>query len=169
MIVSAFERLGLVPAFPVDVALLEKNYLDQSRRCHPDHNAQAGPESLEKALNESASLNEAYAVLANPLRRAEHLLALWGGPDASADKSQPFPFLEQLLEWREEAEDPAARPRLLVCLETERTTLLNQIQQQFSVSGEDASARLIRIKEIRLLLNQLRSVQGLLRELEDSY
>ena len=103
------------------------------------------------------------------MRRAEHLLALWGGPDASADKSQPFPFLEKLWEWREEAEDPAARPRLLVCLETERTTLLNQIQQQFSLSGEDASARLIRIKEIRLLLNQLRSVQGLLRELEDSY
>ncbi len=169
MTVSAFGKLGLVPAFPLDLALLEKNYLDQSRLCHPDQHAQSGPEAHEKALRDSASLNEAYAVLTDPLRRAEHLLDLWGGPDATTDKRQPFPFLEQLLEWREEAEDPAARPRLLVCLETERTNLLNQIQQQFSVSEEDASARLIRIKEIRLLLNQLRSAESLLRELEDSY
>ncbi len=169
MTVSAFERLGIVPAFHIDDALLLKNYLHQSRLCHPDHNAQSGPEALEKALVESTSLNEAYAVLANPLRRAEHLLALWGGPDASTNKSQPMPFLEQMLEWREEAKDPATHPRLRIGLETERTKLLNHIQQQFSGPEEDALARLIRTKEIRLLLNQLRSVEGLLRELEDSY
>jgi molecular chaperone HscB len=169
MFVSAFERLGLPAQYAVDIELLERLYLEKSRLCHPDHNAQSGPETLAQALSDSAALNEAHSVLADPMRRAEHLLALWGGPDASADKRQPPEFLEKMLDWREEAENPAAREMLLNRLEIERSELLKRIFEQFAHPGEVPSDRVVRMKEIRLLLNQLRSVQGLLRELEDSY
>lgn len=117
----------------------------------------------------SAALNEAYGILSDPIRRAEHLMALWGGPDASMDKRLPPEFLEKMLEWREEAENPSSRQILASQLEKENGDLLKQLSDAFARPDKDATSLAVRMKEIRLLLNQLRSMRGLLREIEDSY
>lgn len=169
MIDSAFKRLGIAASYLVDAGELERNYLEKSRLSHPDHHDEAGGLSAEQALRESAALNEAYAIVADPVRRGEHLLALAGGPDAAADKRMPPEFLEAMLEWREEAENPARREDLAKVLESEKNKLLERLQHTFVGLNQDASEASIRIKDIRQLLNQLRSLRGLLRELEESY
>ena len=79
--VTHFERLGLPRRFPLDLAELERNYLARSRDVHPDH---AGNDRA--SLEASAALNEAYAVVRDPFRRADYLLTLAGGPSAAEQK-----------------------------------------------------------------------------------
>src|SRR5262249_6963881 len=80
-----FERLGLPRRFRLDLADLERSYLGHSRLVHPDYVGDAPP-----ALQAAAALNEAYATLRDPFRRAEYLLQLEGGPSATEVK-QPAP------------------------------------------------------------------------------
>src|SRR5262249_62060465 len=53
----------------------------------------------------TAALNEAYATLRHPFRRAEYLLALEGGPTAAEHKEMAPAFLEEMLELRMEIEE----------------------------------------------------------------
>ncbi len=169
MIDSAFERLGIGASFTVDTAELERNYLEKSRLFHPDHQDESDGLTVDQALRASAALNEAYAIVADPIQRGEHLLALAGGPDAAADKRMPPEFLEAMLEWREEAEEPSAHEKLSQVLEVEKSRLLERLGEEFVGLNKDASQKSIRIKEVRQTLNQLRSLRGLLRELAESY
>ena len=105
---DAFERLGLPRRFSVDLAALEQAYLTQSRAVHPDfHTLGTGG---ERAASEAASaaVNEAYTTLKDPFRRAEHLLALLGGPSAADLKEIPPAFLMEMMDLREEIEGATA-------------------------------------------------------------
>jgi len=168
MVPSAFEKLGLPVSFTVDPGELEKRYLELSRHSHPDHYDPESGKTVEESMRESAALNEAHRVLADPIRRAEHLLALWGGPDASTDKSMPAEFLEQMLEWREQAEDMGQAKILIEQLNNRLDDGLKQLGDAFGPVENDAARRVVRMKEIRQRLNQLRSLRGLLREIEES-
>jgi len=76
--VDYFTFFGLPPKLNLDVATLEKDFYELSRRLHPDVNAQAG--SLEQAwsLEQSSLLNDAYRTLRDSIKRTEYLLHLEG-------------------------------------------------------------------------------------------
>src|SRR5437016_4628720 len=95
-----FERLGLPRRFHLDPAALERNYLAKSREVHPDFTGN-DPTSLRA----SAALNEAYATLRDPFRRAEYLLGIEGGPSANEVKQMPAEFLEEMLALRMRIEE----------------------------------------------------------------
>ena len=77
--------------------------------------AQPGPASRLSSAGSSirtagehgtgAALNDAYATLQKPLRRAEYLLGLVGGPSASEYKEMSPAFLDEMLELRMEIEE----------------------------------------------------------------
>src|SRR6476661_5951843 len=99
-----YDRLGLPRRFVVDAGDLERAYLARSRAVHPDYHL-AGPSAdLGASLELSAALNEAYNTLRDPFARAEHLLALEGGPSAGEHRQMPAAFLAEMLEAREEIE-----------------------------------------------------------------
>src|SRR2546421_8092624 len=95
-----FERLGCLRRFRLDPAELERNYLVRSREVHPDH---AGNDRASQAA--AAAVNEAYAVLRDPFRRADYLLTLAGGPTAAEQKQAPPEFLEEMLDLRMRIEE----------------------------------------------------------------
>jgi len=102
---SFFEILGIEPRYGVDARELEARYHELSRIYHPDRHARAdGPTRVKNALATS-ELNQAYRALRDPVKRAEHLLALRGvkvaGEERGASASMPQEFLEQALEDRE--------------------------------------------------------------------
>jgi molecular chaperone HscB len=99
-----FERLGLPRRFSLDPAVLEAAYLERSRAVHPDfhHGASGGEQAASETL--TAAVNEAYAALKDPFRRADHLLALLGGPTATEVKDLPPAFLMEMMDLREEIE-----------------------------------------------------------------
>jgi molecular chaperone HscB len=147
-----FERLGLPRRFSVNPADLERHYLERSRETHPDF--ASGDEDA------SAALNEAYATLKDPFRRAEHLLQLQGGPSAKDDKSLPPAFLMEMLELREAIEAAKGSPdsgRIEGELLKRTESLAASLEAMFDSAAPPAA--------IRRELNCVRYLNGLLRDL----
>ncbi len=161
-----FDRLGLPGRFRVDADALERNYLARSREVHPDHAGDA-------ALEASAALNEAYAVVRDPFRRADYLIATRGGPSAADLKQSPPEFLEVMLDLRMEIEgakaDPAARVEMERALTARRNDLVAEAGKYLDLHDElqaDNPARGELLAKARQALNACKYVQGLLRDLE---
>jgi molecular chaperone HscB len=97
---DAFDTLGLVPSLDVDLGQLEQRYRDLLRELHPDRFAQASSSEKRESLGRAVSVNEAYRVLKDPLKRAELLLKRHG---LDGQQSQPpdGELLMQVLELRE--------------------------------------------------------------------
>jgi molecular chaperone HscB len=171
-----FELLGLPRRFALDPREVEANYLRRSREVHPDFH-QSGAASVQRASMEmSAALNEAYATLRDPFRRAECLMALEGGPSAAEYREMTPGFLMEMLELREQIEELRGRgptastglDRLEGELQERREKLVGDIATRFSAcEGLPAgdSRRDEKLRQVRELLNTARYIQGLLRDL----
>lgn len=109
-----FARFGLAPGWKLDREVLEDRYLDASRRVHPDRHATADAATRRAALEHSAALNQAYAVLRDRVLRAEYLVKL-GGIDLDSSDPQtgaPKPeqtFLIEMIDRRERLEEVEAQ------------------------------------------------------------
>src|SRR5580704_3061773 len=76
--VDYFTFFGLLRKLDLDVAALEKDFYELSRKLHPDLNARAGSQEQEWTLQQSSLLNDAYRTLKEPIRRTQYLLQLEG-------------------------------------------------------------------------------------------
>jgi molecular chaperone HscB len=76
--VDYFTFFGLPPKLNLDVAALERDFYQLSRRLHPDLNATAGSQEQQWSLEQSSMLNDAYRTLRDPIKRTEYLLHLEG-------------------------------------------------------------------------------------------
>lgn len=168
-----FERLGQPRRFSVDPAAVEREYLARSRQVHPDfHHLGSGAEQ-RASLDLSAALNEAYLTVKDPVRRAEYLLGLLGGPSAREEKALDQAFMLEMLDLREriEAAKAAADPAALAAIEGElagmRDDRMRAIAGQFDrydgLPLDDANRPRI-LGDIRRGLNAVKTVQSLLRD-----
>jgi len=92
-----FAVLGFSPSFDEPVGLDER-FRALSRKLHPDRFARAAPQERRYSLEQTTRLNEAYRTLKDPVRRAEHLVALRG---IKGEPKMSPEFLEQTMEDRE--------------------------------------------------------------------
>jgi molecular chaperone HscB len=100
-----FALFDLQPGFRLDQDLLASRYRELARHVHPDRFADASEREQRLALEQSASLNEAYRTLKNAPQRARYLLAL-RGPELPLEVTVQDPgFLMQQMQWREELEE----------------------------------------------------------------
>ena len=76
--VDYFTFFGLPRKLDLDVAALDKDFYELSRKLHPDLNAQAGSQEQEWSLQQSSLLNDAHRTLKDPIKRTEYLLKLEG-------------------------------------------------------------------------------------------
>src|SRR6202158_3811265 len=76
--VDYFTFFGLPRKLSLDVAALDKDFYDLSRKLHPDLNAQAGSQEQEWSLQQSSLLNDAHRTLKDPIKRTQYLLKLEG-------------------------------------------------------------------------------------------
>ena len=100
-----FALFELQPSFNLDLDQLAVRYRELARGVHPDRFADASEREQRLALEQSASLNEAYQTLKNPPKRARYLLALQGGELPLEVTVHDPEFLMQQMQWREELED----------------------------------------------------------------
>lgn len=161
-----FERLGLPRRFSLDPTALEAAYLDRSRAVHPDfHQTGSGAEqSASETL--AAAVNEAYTTLKDPFRRAEHLLALLGGPTAAEVKDIPPAFLMEMMDLREEIEraDAAGKARHEAAAKKRLDVIFTGLIPLFDQALANPAAR----TAIRKELNAAKYLKGLLRDLRDA-
>ena len=104
-VLDKFAVLGLPRAYEVDERGLDEAFRALSRKLHPDRFARATPRERRFSLEQTTILNDAYRTLRDPVKRAEHLLALRGvkvaGEERGGSAAMPQEFLEQALEDRE--------------------------------------------------------------------
>ena len=97
-----FEMLGVERRFDLDLATVEKTHRELSRALHPDRYAQAGASERRAVLEKAASVNEAWRIVRDPIRRAEALFRLAGIPVGEDNEPKSTPaFLMEVLEERE--------------------------------------------------------------------
>lgn len=171
-----FDRLGLPRSFALNPAEIERNYLDRSRALHPDFHQMGSSAEQRASLELTAALNEAYATLRQPLRRAEYLLGLEGGPSAAEHKAMSPAFLEEMLDLRMEIEElrsagpeSPGRVALEEQLRQRQEAIVADLTQAFAkltVLPEESASRRPVLLEVRQMLNMARYVQGLLRDLQ---
>ncbi len=93
-----FALLGVPQGFDEPAGLDEK-FRELSRKHHPDR---VPASERVRAAGQMTAINDAYKTLKDPVRRAEHLLALRG---ISGEPRMSPEFLEQTLEDREKLEE----------------------------------------------------------------
>jgi molecular chaperone HscB len=164
---SPFGVFGLEPAFAVDGAALEKRLLTLTRRMHPDYFAR-DPRQRAQAEHNTAALNAAYAVVSDPVRRADWLVGHLGGPDELSERELPREFLAEVLEWNEalEAARGSAAAPGLVALERElaerRAQSLESLETLLTPLPAPGAAAL---RQARAVLNAVRYLDRTLEEL----
>jgi molecular chaperone HscB len=124
---DAFDVLGLTPALELDTSVLEQRYRELQRQLHPDKFVQAGSSERRSALSRAVSVNDAYRVLKDPLKRAELLFARLSGSAAQREAETADPaLLMEVMELREELSGVKQRGDLQRASELRRDVQVRQ-------------------------------------------
>ena len=78
--VTYFDLMKQSVNFKVDINKLSKKHRELQTQLHPDKYSTKSVEEKEISENWSALVNEAYATLLNPMKRALYLLEFYGDP-----------------------------------------------------------------------------------------
>jgi len=92
-----FDVFGLDKTFVIDTAKLKKQFIELSRKFHPDFYIGKSDEERELAGSNSAYINSALKTLSDPMKRAEYLLHRVAG-GFTANPSPPRELFEEILE-----------------------------------------------------------------------
>lgn len=108
-----FAFLELPRRLSLDLKELETRFYSLSRKLHPDLFARKGAAERAQAEESSATLNDAYRTLRDPVKRAQYLLKLEGFDiGEQSTKDVPPDLLEEVFELNMAIEDGEdLRPR----------------------------------------------------------
>lgn len=126
-----FTLFGLPVHYIVDGSLLTLRYQELQRQYHPDRFA-ASPEGEKlQALQQAATINEAYRTLKHPLKRAEYLLSLHGIDVRNEQQTmRDTQFLMEQLELREELDTISRRSDAMEALAAFATRIADMNKQR---------------------------------------
>ena len=168
-----FARLGVAPGFDLDLDRLEKQYLGFQRKLHPDRFVAKSAKERAIAESQAVSMNEAYEVLKDPLRRAAYLLER-AGITAAVAKDQTVDDRELLMEAMEAREtlSEVATIDALEALQVEAGAkaidLIAQLSRAFAAEDLELANRLAtRMKYLRKFLEDSRARRVALEDAAD--
>ncbi|RZL45673.1 MAG: Fe-S protein assembly co-chaperone HscB [Variovorax sp.] len=146
---SDFTLFDVPATFSQDRVRLDARWKQLQREAHPDRFAAQGAAAQRTAMQWSVRINEAYARLKDPLRRAAYLCELNGVPiDAERNTAMPPEFLMQQMEWREsldEAIDAHEVRRVAAEVDEARLRTLAELAEAIDARHDHAAAaRLVR-------------------------
>jgi molecular chaperone HscB len=104
-----FQLFGLERRFALDRAELDQLRRALQAEVHPDRFVAADAAARRAAMQSAVRVNEAYARLKDPLRRAAYLCELAGVSIGAEDNTaMPLDFLQRQMAWREALDDAAS-------------------------------------------------------------
>ena len=140
-----FELFGLVPAFALDLELLDRAYRDIQSKVHPDRHVHASDAERRASMQMTTQVNEAHRTLKVPVQRARYLLELNGvDVEFETNTAMPREFLMQQLELREKLEEAKNGFDLDLIsrdLSVARREIENQIQEETDGKRDFVAAR----------------------------
>lgn len=161
----------------VDTVLLEQKYKLLQAQLHPDRqlNTQSNTQERSKlaAVQQASMLNDAYATLKLPLRRAEHLLQLKGIDTTSYDQADlDKDFLLGQLKLREQLEElqaqanPEALEGMLRQMEQELASKWRDFSNRFDSNNLQAAYQAFReLQFLQKLIEEIREAEDRLLDL----
>jgi molecular chaperone HscB len=162
-----FETLGAPRRFDLDLTVLEKTHRELSRSLHPDKFAQAGASERRAALERAASVNEAWRILRDPIRRAEALFTLEGFAVGETNEPKASPtFLMDMMDEREAlaearlAKDLGKVRRLAASVSQRSRAVEERLIDGFSNGPRDRSE----LQKLLPLLGEMRFYRRFLEE-----
>jgi molecular chaperone HscB len=172
-----FAVLGVERTFDLDLGALEQRYRELSRKLHPDRFVRATPQERRFSLEQTTLVNDAYRVLKDAVRRAEHLLELRGvhlgeaprvpGQAAQEKLQMPPEFLEQAMEDREQlleakaSGDPAAVEKLAAGVRQKHDETLEAVATRLRGNGSaDPNETAQLLARLRYYARYLDEVEG---------
>lgn len=146
-----FTLFGLPACYPLDTQALAVRFQDLQRQYHPDKFASGSSAEQLAAVQQSATINQAWQTLRHPLSRAEYLLLLHGFDLANEQHTvRDTAFLMEQLELREELDeiDQAQDAGRLSAFQQRVTEMFNarlqQMVEQLAESRWDVAADTVR-------------------------
>lgn len=109
MNLNFFQLFEIEQSYALNLDALEEAYLKAQQEFHPDNFAHLSPQEQIQFLQKSADINMAYDHLKDHVKRAIHLLDLFGQNNPLKQKPVPQAILETQFEWREKVEDMPAK------------------------------------------------------------
>jgi len=161
-----FTLFGLPPRFALERSALDARWRALQGEVHPDRFTSEGAAAQRVAMQWALRVNEAYAVLKDPLKRGAYLCEMRGAPIAAENNTaMPAAFLMQQMEWREALDDArglAAVQRLDDEIARQESELLERLQHLLDEAGDAAQAA----QQVRALMFVARFRQDIDRRLE---
>lgn len=162
-----FEALGLAPALALDLDDLKKRFYERSRQWHPDRFTRASAAEQEQALEMTATLNDAFRTLRDPIERAEYFLEENG---LKPSKDVPPELLEEVFELNMALEelregDNSARASLIQARDRFQG-MMAQSDMDLAAFYASHDAGSNKLNEIRAALNRRRYIANLVRDVE---
>jgi molecular chaperone HscB len=149
---DAFTRLGVAPAYWVDLSALDPAYFALQRQLHPDRFATQGGKARAYSQQQAAALNDAYEALKQPVARGAALLRVHGRKadfDGQGTVDDPG-LLMEAMEMREalmEAEDGATVATLVAKADADAKALQGDIAAAFEKKDFDGAEQgLLRLR-----------------------
>ena len=152
-----FQLFDLPRSYTVDEEQLGEHYRQLQRTLHPDRFAHATDQERRLSMQGSTLVNEAFATLKEPLKRAIYLLGLYGESldDGSDDVLTPA-FLMEQMELREELEAVRDAADPFAALDVLNRDIRQRMQAHQAVITEHfAVADNATLKPIRILVREL--------------
>ena len=161
-----FTLFGLPARYHLDTEALATRFQDLQRQFHPDRFASQPQAEQLAAVQQSATINQAWQTLRNPLTRAEYLLSLHGFDLASEQHTvRDTAFLMEQLELREELDEieraqDAARlehfqQRVKGMFDTRHQQMVEQLDNQTWDTAADTVRKLRFLDKLRSSTEQL--------------
>lgn len=161
-----FTLFGLPVRYPVDGSLLASRFQDLQRQFHPDRFASQPERERLMALQQAATINEAYQTLKHPLKRAEYMLSLHGFDLGNEQHTlRDTAFLMEQLELREEldaierkADDAALAAfgeRLAGAVRQRSTQMVQQLDGEQWTDAADTVRKLRFLDKLQQQVEQL--------------
>ncbi|AML57400.1 co-chaperone HscB [Serratia rubidaea] len=161
-----FTLFGLPVRYPVDGSLLASRFQDLQRQFHPDRFASQPERERLMALQQAATINEAYQTLKHPLKRAEYMLSLHGFDLGNEQHTlRDTAFLMEQLELREEldaierkADDAALAAfgeRLAVAVRQRSAQMVQQLDDEQWTDAADTVRKLRFLDKLQQQVEQL--------------
>lgn len=159
-----FGFFGLDRKLSLDPSALQKRFYELSRQYHPDRFARKPAAERLQAEEATATLNDAYRTLRDPLTRSEYVLKQEGF-DIGEQRTRDVPpeLLEEVFEFNMALEDPDAdldefKARFSVMLDGIGSELTQLFARYDAAPGREV------LQQIRHVLNRRRYISNLLTQ-----
>lgn len=168
MVINYFELFGLEAQFEVRTDILTTRYRALLHAVHPDRFSHGSQSEQAQAVMKSAQINDAFACLHDPVRRAEHLLALSGVElEDEATTVKDTQFLMAQMQWREDldalrqtAQPESEIARMQAQIRQDKQAQLDALAQALEQKRwQDATTWIFKLKFVFKLEQELEDIE----------